>query len=99
VRGTADLTGVAVGVNLVARQMDAGDRRVVRHALEDISSGCRLHRTRPSAAGDVERLVNHLRQVREILHHEIVLGAGRVMPKVSSFLERVAADELEVTCR
>ncbi len=41
------------------------------------------HRPRTAGRGDVERLVEDARQVLDVLHQVVVLGAGRVMPTVS----------------
>ena len=45
-RRAADLAGVAFGVNLVARQVDRGDGRVARLALEDVLGNVDEHRAR-----------------------------------------------------
>ena len=52
------------------------------------------HRARPAAAGDVERLVQHARQIVDVLHQIIVLGAGPRDADRVAFLERVVADQV-----
>ena len=42
----------------------------------------------------IERLVHDLRQIRDVLHQEIVLGAGARDAEGVGFLKRVAADQL-----
>ena len=93
-RGAADLAGVAFGEDLVAGQVDGGDRRVVALRLEDVLGDIDQHRAGTAAGGDVERLVDDLRQFVELLDQEVVLGAGARDAEGVGFLERVAADEL-----
>ncbi len=63
--------------------------------LEDVLGNIHEDRTRPAGRGDVKRFMHGLRQVRQLLHQEIVLGAGaRDDAEGVGFLERVAADEL-----
>ena len=61
----------------------------LQHVLRDIHQ----HRAGASGGGDVERLVNDLRQLVEVLHQEVVLGAGARDAEGVGFLEGVAADE------
>ena len=51
-------------------------------------------RTRTPAAGDIERFVQHARQVGDVLHQIVVLGAGPRDADGVAFLERVVADEM-----
>ena len=62
--------------------------------LEDVLGNIHQHRTGASGGGDVKRFVNGLRQIRQLLHQEIVFGAGARDAERVGFLERVAADQL-----
>ena len=61
-RGAADLAGVAFGEDLVAGQVDRGDRLVVALRLEDVLGDIDQHRAGAAGGGDVERFVDDLRQ-------------------------------------
>ncbi len=52
------------------------------------------HRARPAALGDVERLVQHAREVGDRLHQIVVLGARARDADGVAFLEGVVADEM-----
>ena len=93
-RRAANLARVAFGENLVARQMDGRNRRVVRLRLQNILGDVHQDWAGAAGRGDVESLVNHLRQIHDVLHQEIVLGAGARDAKRVGFLKRVAANEL-----
>ena len=64
-RGAADLAGVAFGEDLVAGQVDGSDRRVVALRLENVLGDIDQHGTGTAAGGDVESLVDDLRQFLE----------------------------------
>ncbi len=66
----------------------------MRLGLEDVLRNVDEHGTGPSGRRDVERLMHHLRQFRDGLHQEIVLGAGARDAERVGFLKRVAADQL-----
>ena len=51
-------------------------------------------RPRPAARGDVERLVQHARQVLDALHQIVVLGAGPGDADRVALLEGVVADQM-----
>ena len=61
--------------------------------LENIFRYVDQHRSGAAARGNVERFVHNLRQLGEILHQEIVLGAGARDAEGVGFLEGIAADE------
>ena len=92
--GRLDLVDVALQPRLVAlvrkfvrlEVHPLGELNVLRDVDHD--------RTRPSAAGDVERFVQNARQVRNVLHQVVVLGAGPRDADGVAFLERVVADEM-----
>ena len=65
----------------------------MRLRLEHVLGNVHQHRTRPAARRDVERLMNHLRQFRDGLHQEIVLGAGARDAERIGFLKCIAADQ------
>ena len=69
-------------------------RLIVALALEDVLGNIDEHRTRAAALGDIESLMQNLRQILELLHQEIVLGGGARDTKGVGFLERVGADQL-----
>ena len=92
-RGAADLAGVAFGEDLVAGQMDGSDRSIVALGLENILRDIDQHGAGAAAGGDVERLVNDLRQVFQFLDQIVVLGAGARDAEGVGLLESVAADE------
>ena len=80
-------------IALVPRRLDLG-RPVIGaerelHVLGDVDQ----HRPRPPALRDVERLVQHARQVRDVLDQIIVLGAAARDADRVAFLERVRADQ------
>ena len=52
------------------------------------------HRSRPAARGDVERLVQHARQILDALHQIVVLGAGPGDADGVALLEGVVADQM-----
>ena len=91
--GAADLAGVAVGIDLVAGQMDLVDGLVVRVGLEDVLGDVDQHRAGTAAGGKVERLVDDLGQFADVLDEEVVLGAGACDAEGVGFLEGVATDE------
>ena len=93
-RRALDLAGVSFREDLVARQVNAGHRRVMPLRLKYVFRNVDQHRARAAAGCDVERFVHDLRQIRHILHHEIVLGTGARDAERVGFLERIAADEL-----
>jgi hypothetical protein len=60
------------------------------HVLGDVDD----HRARPAGAGDVERLVQHARQILDVLHQPVVLGARAGDADRVALLERVVADQV-----
>ena len=66
-RRAPDLTGVAFGVNLVARQDEwSKPARSAPWRLEHVLGDVDQHRPGRPVDGDVERFVNRLRQIRQI---------------------------------
>jgi hypothetical protein len=59
------------------------------HVLRNIDHD----RTRPAGRGDAERLVQNARQIVDVLHQPVVLGAGPRDADRIAFLERVIADQ------
>ena len=51
-------------------------------------------RARPTSGGDAERLVQHVRQVGDVLHQVVVLGAGAGDADRVALLEGVGADQM-----
>ncbi len=92
--GAADLAGVAFGVDLVAGQMDRGNGSVARLALEHVLGDIDEHGTGAAGGGDVESLVDDLRQFGQVLDEVVVLGAGTGDAEGVRFLKRIAADQL-----
>ncbi len=95
-RGAADLAGVPLGVHPVTLQVNRGNRRVVRLGLEDVLRNVHEYGARPSARGQVKGLVNHPRQIRDVLNQVVVLGARARDTEGVRFLEGVAAHQLAV---
>ena len=92
-RGAPDLASVPFRINLVSRQVDGANRRVSHVALENIFSDVYQHRTRPARRGNVERLMNRLRQIGNILDQEIMLGSRTRDAECIGFLECVGANQ------
>ena len=89
-----DLVEVAFDLRLVAFHLH-GLRPDIRaggelHVLRDVDH----HRARPAVRRDVERLVQHAREIVHALHEIIVLGAGPRDADRVAFLERVVADQV-----
>ena len=89
-----DAVEVALDLRPVALVLEFGrlgiDARGELHVLRDVDH----HRARPAARGDVERLVQHARQVGDALHQIVVLGAGPRDADGVAFLEGVVADQV-----
>ena len=92
-RGAADLARVALGENLISRQMNRRHRLVVSLPREDVFRDVDKHRAGPSRGGDIERLVDGLRQVFEALYQEIMLGARACNAESIGLLESIAANQ------
>ena len=89
-----DAIEVALHLRLVAFHLhllgpDVGAGREL-HVLRDVDHD----RARPAARRDVERLVQHAREIVHVLHEVIVLGAGPRDADRVAFLERVVADQM-----
>ncbi len=89
-----DLSGVAFRGQLVARQMNRRNRRVVALGLEHVLGDIHQHRTRPAGGGNMKRLVNDLRKLHQLLHQKIVFGAGARDAEGVGLLEGVTTDQL-----
>ncbi len=64
--------------------------RLKLHILGDVHD----HRTGTSRGGDLKRLVQHARQIVDVLHQPVVLGAGAGDAHRVAFLEGVGADQV-----
>ncbi len=62
--------------------------------LEDVLGDIDQHGAGTPGRGDIERLMHNLRQIGDILHQEIMLGAGARYAERVRFLKCIAADEL-----
>ena len=60
------------------------------HVLRNVDH----HRARPAGGRHVERLMQHARQVLDVAHQPVVLGAGARDADGVAFLERVVADQM-----
>src|ERR1035441_183670 len=89
----ADLAGVTFGEDLVTGKVDGSDGLVVALTLEDILSNVDEDGAGASGGGDVEGLVDNLREILEFLDEIVVLGAGAGDAEGIGFLEGVAADQ------
>src|ERR1700689_2492809 len=87
---------MAFGEDLITGEVDGVDGRVVAAGLENVLRDIDEHGTRASRSRDVESFVNDLRQLLDVLHHEVVFGGGAGDAEGVGFLEGVAADELGV---
>ncbi len=89
-----DLVGVALELRLITLVLEFVRPRVKAgrelHVLGDVDHD----RSGPAARGDVEGLVQHARQVGDVLHKGIVFGAGPGDADGVAFLECVIADEM-----
>src|ERR1019366_7751572 len=74
--GAADLAGVCFGADLVTGQVDGSDGLIVALRLEDILSDIDEDGAGAPCGGDVEGLVDDLREIVEFLYEIVVLGAG-----------------------
>ena len=92
--GVLDPVGIALQLGLVALVLEC--RRLGIGALGelDVLRDVDDDRPRPAARGDVERLVQHARQVLDALHQIIVLGAGPGDADRVALLEGVVADQM-----
>ena len=72
-RRLSDLLLVALGRRLIAGQAHIGHRLVLDLAAREVLGDVDQHRPRPTAAGDVKRLVDRPRNLARILDHERVL--------------------------
>ena len=89
-----DLLDVALHFRLVA-----GVREILRLGIDalgelDVLRDVDHDRTGPAAGGDMERLVQHARQILDALDQIIVLGARPRDADGVAFLERVVADQM-----
>ena len=93
--GLADLRRIAfyarvignMHVRLARRMIGAGrELHILRHVHHN--------RTRTARGRDVERFVQHLRQIVDVAHQPVVLGAGACDADGVAFLERVIADQM-----
>ena len=89
-----DLLDVALDLRLVA-----GVREILRLGIDalgelDVLRDIDHDRSRPPAGGDMERLVQHARQILDALDQIIMLGAWPRDADRVGFLERVVADQV-----
>ena len=89
-----DLLRIAIELRPVALVLELVRLEVVAERELDVLGDVDHHRPGPAARRDVERLVQHPRQVGDVLHQVIVLGAGPGDADGVAFLEGVVADEM-----
>ena len=89
-----DPLGIALEPGLVALMLERGRLRIGALGELDVLRDVDHHRTRPAARGDVERLVQHARQVLDALHQVVVLGAGPGDADGVALLEGIVADQV-----
>ena len=92
-RGTTNLAGVPFGINLVARQVDRCYRVILHVPLKHIFRDVYQHWTRTTRGSNVERFMNGLRQIRNILDQEVVLGGRAGDAESIGFLKCVGTDQ------
>ena len=89
-----DGVGVALDARLIGLVADVLGAGVGAggelHVLGDVDHDG----ARAAGAGDVERLVQHARQIVDVLHQPVVLGAGARDADRVAFLEGVVADQV-----
>src|SRR6267154_1116523 len=66
----------------------------MRLSLKNILGDVHQNRTGAAAGGDVERLVNHLRQFGDRLDQKVMFCAGASYAESVGLLESIAADQL-----
>jgi len=74
--------------------MNLVHRRVMRLPGKDVFGHVHQHRAGTSRCGNVERFVDHLRQVGNVLHQEIVLGGRTRNAECVCFLKGIRAHQL-----
>ena len=90
----ADLLLVALGRGLVTGERDAGGRFVLDVGAREVLGDVHQDRPGPAAAGQVERLVDGLRDLPRVLDHERVLDDRHRDAAGVALLEAVGADQL-----
>ena len=85
---------VRLHARLVGLVRDVRRADVVAGRELDVLGDVDHHRAGAAGLGDIERLVQHARQVVDVLHQPVVLGAGPRDADRIAFLERVVADEV-----
>ena len=84
-RRAPDLSGVAFGINFVARQMNRAHRRIMAVGPEHVLGDIDQHRSGAAAGGDVKRFVNRIcGSSASVFTRKLCLVPERVMPKVSA---------------
>ncbi len=89
-----DLVGIALEPRLVALVLEFLRLRVGALGELDVLRDIDHDRPRPAAGRDVKRLVQRARQVVDVFHQIIVLGARPRDADGVAFLERVVADQM-----
>ena len=89
-----DLVDVALEPRLVALVREVVGLEIGALGELDVLRDVDDNRAGTAAPGDVERLVQNARQIGDVLHQIIVLGAGPRDADRVAFLERVVADQM-----
>ncbi len=93
--GLADLQRITLHARRIRHVHVGFARRVIDaerelHVLRNVDH----HRARPARGRDIERLMQHARQIVDVAHQPVVLGAGPRDADGVAFLEGVVADQV-----
>ena len=92
--GLGNGLGIALDAGLVGLVLDVFGPRVGAGGELDVLGDVDNHGARTSGAGDVEGLVQHAREVVDVLDEPVVLGAGPRDADGVALLEGVVADQV-----
>jgi hypothetical protein len=89
-----DARRIALGLRLVVPVGGLIGRKIFALGKLHVFRQIHHHRSGPPGAGDIECLVHGARQIVDVLHQIIVLGAGPRNARGIGFLEGVVADQV-----
>ncbi len=93
--GLADLRGIALHARIVGNMHVRFARRVIGAGRElHVFRHVHHHRAGTARGRDVERFMQHLRQILDPAHQPVVLGAGPRDADGVAFLERIVTDQM-----
>ncbi len=92
--GLGDGRRIALDPRLIGLVLDVLGAGVGAGGELDVLGNVDHDGTRPARAGDIEGLVQHAREIVDVLDQPVVLGAGPRDADRVAFLERVVADQV-----